>query len=149
MSGPLYRTPQLPKLLPGLLATDRTRSTVPGAFAREEHRLVIGEPVLLGPEQECPWQIHLAGGQENTLARTTGVLQVGEDQAVASDIHGSQGKRLTDPRTCRPENSQQKTITLARRRVDDSQDVVWREALRRLPLLARTGSDRTPLWARI
>jgi hypothetical protein len=42
------RTHNFPYLLP----TDRPRCTVASTFAREEQRLVVGEPVFLGPEQE-------------------------------------------------------------------------------------------------
>jgi hypothetical protein len=68
--------------------------------------------MLLGPKQKRPRQIHLTGWQEDTLAPATGILEVEQDETVASDIHRPQGERFTDARTSRPQHSQQVTATM-------------------------------------
>jgi hypothetical protein len=134
---------------PCLLPAYRLESATFGTLAREKKRLTVREPLLLCPEQQRAWQVHLTSGQEDQLGQATGILQVRQNEAVTPHIHRSKSQRLADTGAGCPEHTQQQAIALGARGIDDGQDLVGRKTFRRLPLLGRCGSDRTSFRTRI
>jgi hypothetical protein len=87
--------------------------------------------MFFGPEQERAWQVHLTSGQEDLLGQATGILQVRQNKAVAPGIHRSKCQCLTDTSAGCPEHTQQQTVALGARGIDDGQDLVGRQSFRR------------------
>jgi hypothetical protein len=91
----------------------------------------------------------MTGRQKHLFGQATGILQVRQNEAVEAYVHETQVERFADAGARCPEHTQEQTIALCARGIDDGQDLVGRQAFRRCPLLARGGSDRTLFRTRI